>query len=399
MRIAILHPELGIGGAERLVVDAALALQARGHTVTLHTALRDPAHCFAPTRDGTLDVRVHAARFPLALAGRLRLPAAIARMVAVGRAALRSPVDAVFCDALSHVIPLLRRHTRAPIIFYGHYPDVLLTPPRHSWYRAYRLPLDRLEEIGLRAADRILVNSAYTAAAFRTAFPHLAATPMVLHPSIELVAPPADALRPAQCATIAVVSRLVPEKNLCLAVEAFAQLRERLQPQRFAALRLVIAGAYDRRLRECAAALTRLRACIAAHGLRAQVEVRCSPTDRERDALLHAARCVLFTPLHEHFGYVPIEAMAAGRAVIAAASGGPQESVRDGETGFLCPPTAVAFADALQRLIDEPALADRLGDAGRARVIQHFSRRAFGERLDAIIGAAVDAAPKALPDP
>jgi alpha-1,3/alpha-1,6-mannosyltransferase len=386
MRIAILHPELGIGGAERLIVDAALALQERGHQVTIHTAFRDPAHCFGAACDGRLDVHVHAPRLPLAVRGRLRLPAAIARMRAVCRAALRTPADVIVCDVMSHIVPLLRRRTRAPILFYGHYPDLYLTPPRRGWYHAYRLPLDYLEERGLRAAHHVLVNSAYTAAAFRTAFPRLPRAPEVLHPSVAVHASAADA-PPSRGAVIAVIGRLVPGKNLLLAVDAFAELRRRLAPARFAALRLVIAGAYDRRLGECAEALQQLRARCAAHGVAAQVEVRCSPSDGERDALLRQARCVLFTPLHEHFGYVPVEAMAAGRPVVATDCGGPTETVRDGETGFLCAPTAAAFAAALQRLIDDPDLADRFGAAGRARAAAHFSLAAFGNRLDAVLRA------------
>lgn len=46
------HPDLGIGGAERLVVDAAVALQARGHKVTIFTSHCDPRHCFDEARDG-----------------------------------------------------------------------------------------------------------------------------------------------------------------------------------------------------------------------------------------------------------------------------------------------------------------------------------------------------------
>jgi hypothetical protein len=46
------HPDLGIGGAERLVVDAAVALQSRGHRVTVFTSHCDPQHCFDEARDG-----------------------------------------------------------------------------------------------------------------------------------------------------------------------------------------------------------------------------------------------------------------------------------------------------------------------------------------------------------
>jgi hypothetical protein len=40
------------GGAERLVVDAALGLKARGHSVDIYTSHHDPSHCFEETKDG-----------------------------------------------------------------------------------------------------------------------------------------------------------------------------------------------------------------------------------------------------------------------------------------------------------------------------------------------------------
>lgn len=50
--IVFLHPDLGIGGAERLVVDAAVGLQQRGHKVVIFTSHCDPSHCFDEARDG-----------------------------------------------------------------------------------------------------------------------------------------------------------------------------------------------------------------------------------------------------------------------------------------------------------------------------------------------------------
>jgi alpha-1,3/alpha-1,6-mannosyltransferase len=52
LRIGFIHPDLGIGGAERLVVDAAVSLQQRGHEVVLFTSRHDPNRCFEETRDG-----------------------------------------------------------------------------------------------------------------------------------------------------------------------------------------------------------------------------------------------------------------------------------------------------------------------------------------------------------
>ncbi|RAL67018.1 hypothetical protein DID88_007798 [Monilinia fructigena] len=56
--IVFFHPDLGIGGAERLVIDAAVGLQNRGHKIVIFTSHCDPKHCFDEARDGTLDVRV-----------------------------------------------------------------------------------------------------------------------------------------------------------------------------------------------------------------------------------------------------------------------------------------------------------------------------------------------------
>ena len=46
MKVVFIHPDLGIGGAERLVVDAALALKSKGHNVSFVTGHHDRKHCF-----------------------------------------------------------------------------------------------------------------------------------------------------------------------------------------------------------------------------------------------------------------------------------------------------------------------------------------------------------------
>ena len=50
--VLFFHPDLGIGGAERLVIDAAVGLQNRGHKVVIFTSYCDPKHCFDEARDG-----------------------------------------------------------------------------------------------------------------------------------------------------------------------------------------------------------------------------------------------------------------------------------------------------------------------------------------------------------
>ena len=59
--IVFFHPDLGIGGAERLIVDAAVGLQSLGHTVTIFTSHCDPRHCFDEARDGmSMSLRYYA---------------------------------------------------------------------------------------------------------------------------------------------------------------------------------------------------------------------------------------------------------------------------------------------------------------------------------------------------
>ncbi len=73
-------------------------------------------------------------------------------------------------------------------------------------------------------------------------------------------------------------------------------------------------------------------------------------SDEQRALLLAACTAVVYTPQREHFGIVPLEAMAAGRPVIACDSGGPRETVLHGKTGMLCDPTPAAFAGAMLTL-------------------------------------------------
>ena len=77
----------------------------------------------------------------------------------------------------------------------------------------------------------------------------------------------------------------------------------------------------------------------------------------------------LLPSVTETFGNVTTEAMAAGVPVVAARATGSVDLVEEGVTGFLVPPLDVtAYADAIQRLIEDPALRAEAGRAGSARV-------------------------------
>ena len=193
LRIAFLHPDLGIGGAERLVVDAAVALQNRGHSVVLHTAHHDASRCFTETRDGTLAVRVAGDWLPRTLCGRLHIVCATLRALwgALVLLLTEPECSVVVLDQVSAPAPLLRLGGLS-VLFYCHFPDKLLSgstaagAPRPTlaaggaaaalkravrW--VYRLPFDLVEELSTGCASAVLVNSRFTASVFDEAFPLL----------------------------------------------------------------------------------------------------------------------------------------------------------------------------------------------------------------------------------
>src|SRR5882672_1203057 len=144
LRIAFVRPGLGIGGAERLVVDAALELDARGHDVTLYVGDRQEAQ-LDEVKAGRVKVVAVGRKLPAHVAQRLRAPAAILRASWAARALarVRPAPDVVGVDLVPHVIPLVRRLVKAPVACYCHFPDLLLAPRRRGLYALYRAPLDR----------------------------------------------------------------------------------------------------------------------------------------------------------------------------------------------------------------------------------------------------------------
>jgi phosphatidylinositol alpha-mannosyltransferase len=164
------------------------------------------------------------------------------------------------------------------------------------------------------------------------------------------------------------VGRLDRQKGLPVAVRAFADLATRLPD-----VHLVVAG--DGAERGTVAAL--------------------SPEARERVVMLgavpheklpayHAACDLLVAPAlgQESFGIVLVEAMAAGVPVVASRIPGYDEVVRDGIDGILVPPNDPrALADAVERLLGDPALSGRLADAGRGRASE-FSWDHVTDRLE-----------------
>ena len=103
-----------------------------------------------------------------------------------------------------------------------------------------------------------------------------------------------------------------------------------------------------------------------------------SISNDERLLLLENTDILLYTPENEHFGIVPVEAMYMGCIVVACNSGGPLESVDDGNTGFLRPPKEEKWGEIIKELLskDDAALTN-IRKAAKERVIKMFTMEVF----------------------
>jgi glycosyltransferase involved in cell wall biosynthesis len=106
------------------------------------------------------------------------------------------------------------------------------------------------------------------------------------------------------------------------------------------------------------------------------------------DVLTHST-AMIYTPRLEPFGLSALEAMACGIPVVAVAEGGVRESVVDGVNGLLTEHDAGAIGNAVVRLLEEPALAERLGRQARALVESTWSLDHSIRRLEALLGGVV----------
>lgn len=121
---------------------------------------------------------------------------------------------------------------------------------------------------------------------------------------------------------------------------------------------------------------TEVRRSIDALGLSGNVHL-LGPRD-DVPSLMEATDIVVHPSHEEGFSNTILEAMAAGKAIVATDVGGIPEAVLDGETGILVPPgNPKRLAEGMLSLLRDPAKGQALGEAGRKRVQEHFSVQAM----------------------
>lgn len=364
---------LEVGGAERHVVDLAVALRRKGHGVTV-----------ACSATGGLSDLLDGANVPV----RVLLDRLVKRRVSVTYArGLRRLVREQRFDLVHAHIYASAAASALATVGTG-VPLVVTEHTEGAWQGRHARLLSRL--IYRRARSVIAVSSP-----IRGRLLERDGVPPEKISFIPNAVISASGRKPGTTSTlpderregplVGVVARLQPEKGVANFLKAAARVSAACPAARF-----LVVG--DGPLREV---LLRLADRL---GLRERVRFLGHRADaRELVGLLD----VLVVPsLTEGTPLIVLEAMAAGVPLVASAVGGVTDQVRHGKEGLLIPPgDATALGDALLELLQDPDRAHRLGEAGRRRADSVFSHAAMVRKIEGVYHAALGHPPAQGADP
>jgi len=240
-----------------------------------------------------------------------------------------------------------------------------------------------LEELVVRAADRVIVNAEALrprgAAGARTEV-----IPSGVDTDVFAPRPPGRADARARLGlgaadvVIGTVGRLERRKGTAVLIEAAARLAKFGLPE----VQVLVVG--DGPLRD------ELSALAVRLGIPDRIHMLGDRSDVPE--VLAALDLFVLPSRTEGMSNALLEAMATALPVVATAVGGNPEVISTERTGVLIPPDdSSALADAVRRLVTTPALAQRLGAAARRDVEDRYGARAMVRRLEAVYGALAGA--------
>jgi glycosyltransferase involved in cell wall biosynthesis len=388
MKIAIYH-NLPSGGAKRTLHDSVQRLAAR-HSIDVYT-LSCANHTFG-------DLRPFAARhevFPfqplplfrsplgrlnqvVRLADLLRLRLVTRRVAALIQSRAYDLVFVQPCQ-FEKAPSVLRDLGGVPTVYYCHESLRVLYEqmPARPYDKAdssarqmanrldplpalYQAALRRSDQMNIHGARRVLVNSIYVQQVVQQVYG--IGAQVSYHGVDEQLFQPArsESTRSEQQRMVLSVGSLTPLKGFDFILRALAHLPVAQRP------RLVIVSNFQNPPEK--AYLQGL-----AHEVGVETEFLLNVSDERLATLYNQAALTVYAPVREPFGLVPLESMACGTPVVAVREGGVGESVLHEQTGLLVERDEQAFAAAVARLLDDPALAQAYGEHGRAHVLAQWT--------------------------
>ncbi|MDH7486934.1 MAG: glycosyltransferase [Anaerolineae bacterium] len=363
--IVLLHviPTLGLGGAERFLVDLCRALPAHRYRVIVATVSGE-----GPRADDLRQAGIEV--FPLRVRSHWQLNA----VLRLARFMRQQRVDIV--------------HTHLFVgEFFGRLAaklagvPVVISTAQNAYAPGYLLPRaqvlagrllarldDRLVAVSQGARD-YLIQVEGVAPARIEIVPNAIAWPEPVSPA-QVEAARRDLGAEGRSPLLGTVARLTPQKGLAYLLQALVTLRTR-----FPNLFCVIIGEGE------------LRAELEALAVRLELQhhVRFCGLRRDVPALLQCLDLFVLPSLFEGLPLALLEAMAAGRPVVATDVAGSSEVIEDGVSGRLVPPgDATALAQAMAELLDDRERAQALARQGQETVRRRYTIGPVAEAYERI---------------
>jgi len=360
--LAVVHPFLYTrGGAERVVLEVARHFNAK-----IFCSRYSPDDTFPEFRE--LDVEVVDSRVSGVIPG--ALPLRVRDAVSAGFKFYRMKLEGFDVVNAQGTPSEWIRNRNSPVVWYCH------TPNREAFdlYR-WRMSRRRLHQKALywsmlqpyRLMESRLVpkiefvfaNSVNTQSRIKQ---YLGRESTVLNPCVDYEQFGSESYGKY----FFYPSRIAPEKRFEYAIEAFREFRKTHR-----GWKLVIAGALMSEREEHVEYSRKIRRMLGRDG-----QLLLDIPHKRLIELFSNCMGVLYTPVNEDFGIVPLEALASCKPCLAVNEGGPKEVIVDGVNGFLVN-SPQELAEKMSLLAGDPGLAEKMGRAGRRHVEKNFSWRHF----------------------
>ncbi len=297
--------------------------------------------------------------------------------------------DLVFAhNCLQTQAPFLLRHLKTKSVYYAHEPlrkvhDKFAVEPdniskkenrrfiKNIKATLWQKGLQRIDDldyendaINIQKADHVFTNSYFTNECVFKAYGVMST---VVHPGVET-----DYFKPLNIPKqniVLSVGGLIPFKKHDFVIDSLAQLDPASRPK------LIIIGIwgadkYDEYLINYAKQ----------KGV--DCEVKCGISDDQLLKYYNQALALVFVPLMEPLGLVPLEAMSCQTPVIGVKEGGLRETIIDGQTGILVNRKVESCAEAIQTLINQPKLSKKLGKQARIHVCKNWDWNVCIDQLE-----------------
>jgi glycosyltransferase involved in cell wall biosynthesis len=346
-RVCLLIGQLGLGGTEKQVVLLAQGLRARGIDV----------HVLLMFEGGPREGALRAAGVPVTHLG-FASGAAGARMV---------PANAIAFARLVRHLRRLRPAVLHAFLFHSYVTAApaarlagvrVLVAGRRSLgdFKRGRHVMLAVERVATGMTDLLVANAEAVAEDTRRQEKVSPDKIITVYNGLpdSAFAPAAPTVIDTTAPVVLCIANLKPDKGHRYLIDAVARLRDQNLPTTLA----LVGDGPQRRALEAQAA-------------RLDTDVRFLGTRTDIEPLLARAQVVALPSLHEGMSNAVMEAMAAGRPVVATDVGGTGELLRD--RGVLVPPSdGAALAEGIGRVLRDPGLAERLAARARAWSLQHL---------------------------